>query len=486
MPRRAVALLAVFAVLVACGGDDDDDAADGPAPIEGAPELIWEECGRVQCAALTVPLDYDDRDGETIDLELARRPADGDAIATLVTNPGGPGAAGVPLVDAAEAYFSPDVLERFDIVSWDPRGVGTSAAVDCVDDLDFVYAVDTSPDDEVEADAALAAAKTFVEGCTERTGDLLPYVSTASTVQDLDTIRAALGEEQLTYVGFSYGAYIGALYADRYPENVRAMVLDGAVDPALSFEQLSLDQAKGFDSALEAFLDDCASRDCDFGGDDPRVSYRLLMEAIDAEPLYAEVVGEDRELGPGEADLGVASLLYSGEAGWPSLERALVEAAQGDGTRLLASADRYTGREPDGEYSNQTEAFYAIGCIDGPAPQGAAFAAVAESVAQEAPFFGPATVWLSSPCAVWPVAAVGTPAPVRGSGAPPIVVLGTSNDPATPLRWAEAVAEQLESGVLVVFEGEGHTAYVRGNECIDDAVDTYLIELTAPEDGTRC
>jgi len=486
--RAAAALVLALTVAGACSGDDDS-REPSPPPVgtdANASTLVWEACRDVECATLAVPVDHDEPGGQTLDLALTRRRAGGDRIGALVMNPGGPGVAGTDFVEDADLFFSDRVLERFDIVGWDPRGTGRSAPVDCVDDLDFFYEVDTSPDTPAEQAAALDAAERLVEGCAQRSAELLPYVSTRATVQDLDLIRAALGEERLTYFGFSYGTYIGALYADAFPDRVRAMVLDGAVDPSLSFEEVARDQARGFDAALEAFLEHCARTDCGFGGDDPRESYGLLMEAIDAEELYAEIAGEERALGPGEADIGVASALYAGEDGWGILADALREAAQGDGSTLLSLADAYTGRDPGGEYDNQTEAFYAIGCLDTPTPRGDEFTRVADAVAADAPSFGAATVYLSSPCAVWPVDAVAEPAPVRAAGTPPILVLGTTNDPATPLKWAEGLASQLESGVLVVFEGEGHTAYGRGNDCIDDAVDAYLVDMQAPKRGMRC
>jgi pimeloyl-ACP methyl ester carboxylesterase len=302
----------------------------------------------------------------------------------------------------------------------------------------------------------------------------------------MDAIRAALGEDKLTFIGFSYGSQLGALYADAYPDRVRALVLDGAVDPSLDAETLNRDQAIGFEQALEAFTTHCEEDRCGFGGSNPRAAYDSLMAQIDAEELPAEIDGEERTLGPGEADIGVATALYLGEDGWDILADALTDAAQGDGTALLELSDAYTDRQTGGKYSNQGEAFYAIGCMDGPSPSYDEIGELADEIAEDAPAFGAATLWLSSPCAVWPEPPSGEPHEVKGAGAPPIIVIGTTNDPATPLRWAEALADQLESGVLLVLEGEGHTAYARGNACIDDAVDRYLVDLEVPADGTRC
>jgi pimeloyl-ACP methyl ester carboxylesterase len=475
----AVAVLA--AALASCSGGDDGARRGERGSLE------WSDCGGVECTTLDVPLDHDDPGAGTIELALARRPAGGDEpVGSLLFNPGGPGAPAIDLVEQADALFTDTVLERFDVVTWDPRGVGSSTPVDCVDDLDRFFAVDRSPDDEREVDENLAEANRLARGCERRSAELLPHLSSRSTVRDMDLIREALGEDRLTYVGFSYGTYLGALYADAYPQRVRALVLDGAVDPARSYEQTALDQARGFDAALEAFFAHCERTGCGFGGRDPRRAYEALMLQIDGETLPAEVAGERRLLGPGEADLGVATALYAGEAGWDVLAQALVAAARGDGSILLSLADEYTGRAPGGEYDNQTEAFYATGCLDGDAPAAEELPAIAERIAAEAPYFGAATLWLGAPCSVWPVPPDGAPGPVRAAGAPPIVVLGTTNDPATPLAWAQALASQLESARLVVFDGEGHLAYGRGDECVDGAVDAYLVDLEPPPPGLRC
>jgi pimeloyl-ACP methyl ester carboxylesterase len=305
----------------------------------------------------------------------------------------------------------------------------------------------------------------------------------------MEAIRAALGEEQLTYVGFSYGTLLGALYAETYPERVRAMVLDGALDPSLSSAEVTAIQAIGFDSSLNAFFDWCRSNDDDCGfasGGDPAVAYERVIAGIDAEPLPAEVNGERRTLGPGEADLGVAQTLYAGSAGWPTLGGSLALAAQGDGSALLELSDSYTRRQPNGEYSGLMVAFYAISCIDMPPPATVDdVERLAAATATKAPNFGEANAWLGLPCTYWPVPPDGAPAPVSAPGAPPIVVIGTTNDPATPLSGATALADQLPDARLVVFEGEGHTAYGR-SDCVDDAVDEYLLTLNPPPDGMRC
>jgi pimeloyl-ACP methyl ester carboxylesterase len=482
----------MIVVLGACGGGDDDEDAlpTAPEPSDadnsgGGETIDWEQCRDLDCATLEVPLDHADPDGPTIELALARRTADASAIGSLLVNPGGPGAPGTDLVEQASSFFPEELLENFDIVGWDPRGTGQSTAIDCVDDLDTFFAADHSPDTNEEIAAHLDTAETIADGCEARSADLLPHLSSASTVADMDLIRAALGEEKLSYLGFSYGTLLGALYADAHPDRVRAMVLDGAVDPALGPEDLAREQAAGFDHALATFLDDCARSGCGFGGEDPHGAFTRLMAQIEAETLPGTVDGEERVLGPGETDIGIASALYGGEPAWEVLGEALNDAARGDGSLLLELSDEYTGRRTGGEYDNSQEAFFGIGCLDSPAPPADQLDAIGDRNSAVAPVFGAPTLWLSAPCSVWPVPATAVPAPITAAGAPPIVVIGTSNDPVTPMKWARSLADQLESGQLVEWQGEGHAAFGE-DACIDAAVASYLVDLTVPPPGLVC
>ena len=507
MRRRPAAALALAAcasaaALVGCGSDDGERRACPSALVEQVraverdtpAALDWVDCdGGAQVAALAVPIDRAAPAGDDLVLAVARRPASGDRIGSLVVNPGGPGASALEFALLAADYFPDVITERFDVVAFDPRAVGLSAGFDCVDDATMArwWGTDRSPDDAGERAATARAAAAVAEGCTERHGDLLQHVSTLDTAHDLEAIRVALGEDTISYLGFSYGTLIGALYAEEYPERVRAMVLDGAVDPSRPTELTLADQAAGFEGALEAFLDDCASRDdcAFFSGGDPHHAYDLLMEAIDAEVLYAvDAGGEERGLGPGEADLGVASALYFGRDGWPRLADALVGAARGDASELLQLADEYAQRTTDGRYDDGLEASYAIGCLDGPQPTIDELTVLADELHLRLPRFGAATAWYGAPCAFWsaPPAVEGAYGPVRAAGAPPIVVIGTTGDPASPYAWSESLAEQLERGVLLTRDASGHLAYLRGDGCIDDAVHRALIELVPPAPGTRC
>jgi pimeloyl-ACP methyl ester carboxylesterase len=451
--------------------------------------IDWKPCTHVECGSLSVPLDYAHPDGSHITLALARLPAAHKAIGVLFTNPGGPGGSGVDILRAADQVFPSEIRDSFDIVSWDPRGVGASAPVRCVDDLDAFFAVDHDPTTRAAVAQNVAAAKAFVAACRRNSANLLPYVSTVSTVRDLDAIRAAIGVEKINYVGFSYGTLIGALYADVFPSRVRAMVLDGAIDPARSYAETTLDQAKSFDDDLTAFLEHCRSdSNCAFArGGDPAAAYDDLVATITAEPIPGTVDSEHRTLGPGELDIGVASALYAGADGYDELATALAQAGRGVGDGMLALADAYTGRTTGGHYSNETAALYAIGCIDGPSPKSVAdVEQLAARARRVAPRFGPSTVWLGLPCTFWPVPAQGKVAPVNAPNAPPIVVVDTTHDPATPYAWGQALAAELQSGRLLTAEGATHTSYGRGDACVDQAVDRYLLDLTVPARGTRC
>jgi pimeloyl-ACP methyl ester carboxylesterase len=492
-PFASVAVLVVVLVVVivmalaaaACSGS-------GPVVVlrnEQTGTISWKPCAKIECGTLSVPLDFRTPQGKQITLALARLPARRKAIGVLFSNPGGPGGSGVDFLREADDVFPAEIRDSFDIVSWDPRGVGASAPVVCQSDLDPFYAVDHAPQTAAGVAQNVAASRAFVAACKKNSAALLPYVSTVATARDMDAIRAAIGAPKISYVGFSYGTLLGALYADMYPTHVRAMVLDGAVDPARSYAASTVDQAKSFDADLNAFFTHCRTdTKCSFAhGDDPATAYRDLARTIEEEPVPGTVAGEHRTLGPGEFDLGVASALYSGADGYDDLASALAEAARGVGDQMLALTDAYTGRTTGGKYSNETEGLYAIGCIDSPAPTTvAAVQQLAASAARVAPYFGASTVWLGLPCTFWPVPVEGEVAPIHAPAAPPIVVVGTIRDPATPYAWAVSLASELKSGRLLTAAGASHTSYGRGNACVDGTVDRYLLTLRVPAPGTRC
>jgi pimeloyl-ACP methyl ester carboxylesterase len=469
-------------------------ASPGVRPSPAAGELAWTDCGGgFECATLDVPLDYDAPTGTAISLSLIRLPAidPAERLGTLVTNPGGPGASGVDFVrQAATTVFSEALRTRFDILGFDPRGVGASAPVACVGprELDRLIALDPTPDTAAERSALIDGTRSFVAACQANSAALLPHVGTRDAARDLDRIRAAVGDPALSYLGFSYGTFLGATYADLFPGRVRALVLDGAVDPTLPFEERNAQQAMSFAAAFGRFLDNCASRPaCSFySKGNPAAAYDALMARIDRAPLHAALTGDSRSVGPGEAFTAVAAALYD-QSGWSILAQALAMAERGDGSVLLLLADSYNERRPDGTYANILAANNAVTCLDYASPADvAAYQALALRLEKLAPRFGEAVAWSGLTCALWPVHPAGDPVAPRASGASPILVIGSTGDPATPYAWAVKLAGELESGVLLTRRGEGHTAYGGKSACIDEAVDAYLITLLVPAAGTVC
>ncbi|MFN0095697.1 MAG: alpha/beta hydrolase [Dehalococcoidia bacterium] len=459
-------------------------SAPRAAAADGEP-IAWRACGGgFDCARFAVPLDYDDRGGKSIELALIRLPAtDQDArIGSLFANPGGPGASGVEFVRAWARGLADEVRAKFDIVGWDPRGIGESSPVSCNDNLKALISIDLAPDSEAEFDAFAREQRSLNELCAARHGDILPHLGTNDVARDLDRMRQAVGDPGLTYVGYSYGTEIGQAYAALFPGNVRAMVLDGAVDLAQDPDTRTLVQAAGFERALANFLADCAERSCIEGYADPAEGVRELLRRADAGPIPARTA--DRPAREGEAFYGLITPLYQRLA-WGILGRAISEALEGDASRLVQLTDTYFDRQRDGRYSNQFEANLAVNCVDQAATKlPTTWPAYQESAARfalTAPTFG-AYVANGLFCDRW--GAKPDPlGPASGYSGPPLVVVSTTGDPATPYEWGAAVAEQLGAS-LITFGGEGHTAYGR-DDCVDGLVNAYLLRLETP--GTaRC
>ncbi|MFE6460586.1 alpha/beta hydrolase [Streptomyces cinereoruber] len=504
----AVALASAGLILSGCSGGSDAAAPRGTAQGRSAPSaapealkefyaqrLKWRDCGveGFQCATLRAPLDYAKPDGEEIELAVSRVRATGPGkrIGSLLVNPGGPGGSAVGYLQAyAGIGYPAPVRARYDMVAVDPRGVARSEPVECLTgpQMDAYTQVDQTPDDAAETDALSAAFKDFAAGCAKRSGKVLPHVSTVETARDMDVLRAVLGDERLSYVGASYGTFLGATYAELFPDRVGRLVLDGAMDPSLPALDLNRDQTAGFETAFRAFAADCVGRpDCPLGtGSVPEAGEALkkFFREVDAEPLPT---GESRKLGESLATTGVIAAMYD-EGAWPQLREALAQAKGGQGAGLLALADSYYEREPDGEYANLMAANAAVNCLDLPAAyRGPADAAKAvPSFEKASPVFGRGLAWAALNCTYWPSPATGRPHRITAEGAAPILVVGTTRDPATPYKWAESLAAQLSSGTLLTYEGDGHTAYGRGSDCVDTAINTYLLEGTPPQDGKRC
>ena len=466
-----------------------------PAGLEPfyAQQVAWQPCrGQLQCATVQVPLDYADPDGAVIDLALLRVPArDPDRrVGSLLVNPGGPGVSAQDYAAAADQVVSPALREVFDVVGMDPRGVGGSTPLECIDDagMDASVALDATPETEAEVSALLDGVAEFAAGCQQSSAALLPHVGTSDVARDLDVVRAVLGDERLSYLGKSYGTSIGVEYARQFPQRVGRLVLDGAVDPTLGDADVLIGQAEGFDLALARFARDCVDRGCDLGGTEAEVEAVVaeVLSTADESPIPT---GTSRPLTQTLATYGVIYPLYlTPEDGYPVLEAGLAAAAAGDGSILLRVADAYLLRNPDGSYeTNQWDAFTPISCLDRPGSATVADVEAALPAFQAAsPLFGEGQAWGLLSCSTWPVASDGLPAPVSAAGAPPILVVGTTGDPATPYAWAEGLAAQLDSGVLLSYEGTPHTAYRKGSSCVDDAVDTYLLQGVPPADGTTC
>ncbi len=478
------------------GGDAGGTKGDAGRPDAGPgiarpadPGVIhWKSCAgdARECGTMQVPLDYANPGGEMIKLAVMRRRASGSRVGTLLLNPGGPGSSAIDFLgDFADSDTNSPLLDRFDLVAFDPRGVGYSTALDCHSTLQALYAVDPSPDDESEWTAVDMAAATFAQECQTKHAALLPHLGTLDVARDMDQVRAALGEAKVTYLGLSYGTIIGAWYAELFPAFVGAMVLDGAVDLSLTAPDLALQQAKGFETALTRYFDWCKGQPnwCSFAqGGDPAQAFAALAAKVEMQPIPAPE--SDRPLGPGEFLTGASAPLYSGEEGWKALSPALFKAVQGDGSGLMQFTDNYLQRDADGNYANREEANAAVSCLDRAPVSVADVRAAAARFASEAPLFGVPALTGLLVCSHWPAQGQNR-TPPRGRGAAPIVVIGTTGDPATPYAWAQAFATQLESAVLLTAEGEGHTGYGRGNRCIDDLVEAYLFDGAVPT-ATTC
>jgi pimeloyl-ACP methyl ester carboxylesterase len=488
---------------VATPTPDATTSAPSPSPSETAAQpttdprlsrfyeqkLDWHGCDRVECALLTVPLDYEKPTGKTLELAVLKVPAQGKRIGSLVVNPGGPGGSGVNYAAAGSLQFGNPLSDAYDIVGFDPRGVGQSEPLQCLDtaELDRLVAFDPDPDTPAESNQMDTLIRGFGNGCLEHSGALARHMSTKEVARDMDILRAALGERKLDYLGASYGTLIGATYADMFPGHVGRFVLDGAIDPSLSNEQLSLAQAHGFETALRAYVKDCVDDGGCFLGDSVAegvLRIQRFLQGLDQAPIPT---GGDRRLTEGLGMLGVWMPLYVKEY-WPQLSNGLEKAMNDDdGSILLSMADAYTSRGPSSYTDNSMEALYAVNCLDH--SDSILTKDVPSHVAQfekASPTFGRAFAFGLATCSDWPVQSGQHTTALRAAGAPPIVVIGTTRDPATPLSWAQALANQLESGRLITRDGDGHTGFQRGNSCVNDAVEQWLIHGNVPKPDLRC
>ncbi|QKW08801.1 alpha/beta fold hydrolase [Streptomyces sp. NA04227] len=527
---RVGALTLAAALIVtgaaACGDDDGgsdggggdgtraaaDDSSSSPAGSGDLPgsltgqKLDWQTCeastpaqgsgpppgARWQCATMKAPRDYAKPDGATVDLALIRSRAtdESERIGSLLYNFGGPGASGVATLPSLGPSYK-TLNKRYDLVSFDPRGIGESEGVKCLSDkqTDAALAAESTPDDAAERKRYVAEDKKALAACERRSGPILPHVDTVSAARDMDLMREVLGDKKLYYFGISYGTELGGVYAHEYPENVGRMVLDAVVDPTEDVKEGSLGQAKGFQLALDNFMKACAKQDgCPTGKGGAAGSKKVadLLKKLDEKPLPTS---DDRELTETLAQTGIISALYSQEQ-WPYLAAGLNEAMnKGTGDLLLLLADSYNGRDRKGRYSTQGPSNRAVNCVDDKERYSVEDVEQSLPAFREAsPVFGDSLAWGMYGCTGWPVKGETNGPEVSAKGAAPIVVIGNTGDPATPYAGARKMAEALGKGVgvNVTLKGEGHGGYNTGNPCLQKVVDGYLLNGKVPAPNTTC
>ena len=503
---RAAGAMALALVLSSCslfGGDSGAKSPSTPKPeiADAAPaelrsyytqQVDWVPCeSDFTCAKIKVPLDYSKPDGDSIEIAALKLSTKGNSKkGSLLVNPGGPGGSGYDFVrDAGSTNISEKVRTNYDIVGFDPRGVNRSAPVTCLTDQERdasrakVYALDT----DAGLAEALADNKAIAAKCAEKTGPVLGHIDTVSAAKDLDILRGVLNDTKLNYLGYSYGTFLGSTYASLFPDNVGRMVLDGAMDPSLSYEELTSGQAKAFEKAILAYVTHClASSGCPLSGTPEEAVGQIqdIIKAVEAEPRPAK----DGRMVNASMFVSGFILPFYNDDNWPMLTQALDSAFKGDVSPMLRLADFGADREPNGKYTaNSTFAFGAINCLDYPmVTDTAGMRADEQQLRQASPTLGYYFAYGGTNCKDWPYPSVRTPAPAEYKGSTDIVVIGTTGDPATPVEWAGELRKQLGTAALLTWKGEGHTAYGRSNDCIGDAVDSYLVDGKTPADNTVC
>jgi pimeloyl-ACP methyl ester carboxylesterase len=489
-PGKIAALATVFALIALSFTAYTQSKPDYPKTSSGyyAQEINWRSCNQdFQCATLAVPIDYSKLSIGTFEIALLKYEArTSKKIGSLIVNPGGPGGSGVDYAYAAEYIFSPAILDRYDIVGFDPRGVSRSAPIRCLSDkeLDANNNSDSKPDNEKEFQQILSDTKKYVEICKEKNKHLTAY-STANVARDMDILREALGDKQLNYMGKSYGTYLGTLYAQFFPDKVGRVVLDGAVDPTISNFQQTLTQAIGFDQAFSSFAKDCFTKtNCPLpkGKEAAIAQMQRLFAQAAKKPLSTK--SSNRTLSETMMVLGTASAMYDSATGWPKLRKAITQSQKGYGDQFLELADEYTGRQSDGSYpNNEFDSGAVIDCLDVEEPRTVAqIQSDTKSFAEQAPLFGPYLAYGGLTCKYFgqPQEVIISPTQTTN----PIVIIGTTGDPATPYEWAQGLNKLLINSVLVSLTGEGHTGQGQGNACIDDQIDDFYLTGKVPSTST--
>jgi pimeloyl-ACP methyl ester carboxylesterase len=492
MVRRASLGILLIVASVACSDGTSSETESNQQSIvavrDWSTTLQWEDCaGGLECTTFEVPYDYENPSVGTFILPATRRLADnlGERIGTLLINPGGPGVAALDFVAYADQIFSKSIIDRFDIIAWDPRGVGQSDPhIDCVDNMDDYFALDPSPDNESETKLLTSGAEVFASACMTRSGDFLPYVSTINAASDMDVLRRALNEEQISYLGFSYGTDLGATWATLFPETVRAAVLDAAVDPTKGYIDDLLLQAGGFESSLNAFLTKCNTSQCSFMkvNESAEDAFDRILLSLDQNPIAND--GGRVATNQGVAQTGIAGALY-GDYQWPQLESALSAADLGDGQPLLILFDEYFGRDSSGLTDDSLDAYFGISCIDRDEQITPDQVLNLKSRLQDiAPRLGAGWIQEMLICGNWDIAPSGG-FEVSADTENRIVVVGSTGDAATPLEGTRNMVTALGRARLVISPLEQHTTYGT-DTCVTEIVDEYLLNLTDGPDITTC
>ena len=461
--------------------------------------LTWKSCNDgMQCTTAKAPLDWSKPSGASISLALIRhRATNGHPLGSLLVNPGGPGASGVDFIKDSLDFAVDKTLEaNYDVVGFDPRGVNKSSAIKCFTDPatfdTYIYGL---PKGTIGSDQWISEVeqqnKVFGESCAKDTGALLGHVDTDSAARDLDLLRAALGDKKLDYLGYSYGTLLGQTYANLFPKNTGRLVLDGVVDPTVSPFELSADQAKGFELDLRAFLAECPKiKNCPFTGtiDQSMTSIRGLLDKLDRSPIRNS---DGRLLGSQTMFTAIIYPLYN-TSSWPYLVDLFNDVDNGSAKIAFSFADGYNDRNANGTYaSNETEAFIAINCLDYPSdPSVSTMRAQEAELDKMAPVFGHEMAWGGTSCFDWPYKPTRTAGALAAKGSAPILVVGTTGDPATPYAMAQHVATLLQNGHLITYHGNGHTAYNKdttpADKCVNAAVDDFFVHGTVPKSDPQC
>ena len=460
---------------------DQSNAMD--AGSSSATDFEWSSCYQVyECGMLSVPLNYENPGGELIEISLIRITASkSSSLGPLLVNFGGPGVSGTEMVNLYGSLWE-FAFPEFDVIGFDPRGVGLSTQVNCPNDLDDDR--DWTFEDGEDVSNLFKEARLHVKECLEMSGELALHVGTNNVARDMDQIRLALGEEQITYLGYSYGTRIGAVYASLFPNHVRAMILDGAVAPSDQVSAFSPVQGLGFETAWNRFSKNCnEDTNCalnEFGGAEN--AFSIADELLSVSNLKAL---DERELTRGEFHFGTASALYSPYS-WPDLVNGLYAIiSDADGSIHQILADELSGRRENGTYDNSQSVLFLVNCADDPLrPSDEEIASAVDAVADQLPHFGPSFRGQTG-CAGLDEAL--DPLHVGQADLDvPALVISMEGDPATPLEWGPGLVEAMGNAVLITSDGDGHGAFLTNSDCVTDVVFDYLINFRVPENGWSC